>query len=62
MIINRKELARAKVNKIKNGFSAYAETTEVIELIKKELERENISVIIDETPQGCWFIPNKDSE
>jgi len=62
MIINRKEIARAKVRKIKNGFSAFAETKEVIELVKKELEKENIPVYIDETAQGSWFIPVKDNE
>ncbi len=59
MIINRKEIARAKVRKIKNGLSAFAETQEVIDLVKKELEKENIPVHIDQTAQGSWFIPAK---
>lgn len=35
MVINRKEIARGKVAEIKNGFSAFAETQEVISLVKK---------------------------
>lgn len=62
MVINRKEMARAKVRKIKNGLSAFAETNEVIELVKKELENENIPVHVDETDQGCWFIPVNNDE
>lgn len=62
MIMNRREIARDKVRKIKNGFSAFAETKEVIELVKKELEKENIPVYIDETAKGSWFIPVKDND
>lgn len=59
MVIDRKEIARAKVDKIKNGFSAFAETQEVIFLVKKELEKQNIAVITDETEKGCWFYPKR---
>lgn len=59
MVIDRKEIARAKVEKIKNGFSAFAETQEVIFLVKKELEKQGIPVLIDETEKGCWFIPQE---
>lgn len=62
MIISRKKMANAKVNKIKNGYSAFAETKEIIEYIKKELENQNIPVHIDETNQGCWFIPMSKDE
>lgn len=62
MIISRKQMAKAKINKIKDGYSAFAETKEVIDYIKKELEKENIPVHIDETEQGCWFIPEKNEK
>lgn len=62
MIINRKEMARAKIRKIKNGYSAFAETQEIIALVKQELEKENIPVHIDETAKGCWFIPMNSNE
>jgi hypothetical protein len=59
MIINRKRLAREKLEKLKKGYSAYAETEEVAKLIEKELANLNIRVHIDRTPIGCWFIPEK---
>ncbi|KSU83664.1 hypothetical protein QUF84_19440 [Fictibacillus enclensis] len=59
MIINRKEIAREQVKKIQNGFSAFAETKEVAELIKKELMKLNIPVHEDTTDLGSWFIPEK---
>jgi len=59
MIINRRQMARAKIDKVKNGLAAYAETQEIIDYMKKELEKENISVHIDQTAKGCWFTPAK---
>jgi hypothetical protein len=60
MIINRREMARAKVERLKNGFSAFSETTAVTELIMKYITEENLRIHIDKTPYGCWFIPIKD--
>lgn len=57
MIISRKQMARAKVEKLRNGYSAFAETKEVAELIKKELTERNIDVHEDVTELGSWFIP-----
>lgn len=59
MIINRKHLAKAKLEKIKKGYSAYAETEEVAQWIEKELANLDIPVHIDRTPHGYWFIPEK---
>ncbi|MCF6408759.1 hypothetical protein [Pseudalkalibacillus salsuginis] len=59
MIINRKEMARAKVEKLKNGYSAFAETKEVAELIKKQAAELNIEFVEDVTEIGSWFIPAK---
>ncbi|AUS08218.1 hypothetical protein C1X05_04815 [Laceyella sacchari] len=59
MIINRKEMARAKLEKLKNGYSAFAETQEVAEFIEKELEKLDLPVHIDRTEHGCWFIPEQ---
>ncbi|MFC0187889.1 hypothetical protein ACFFJY_06280 [Fictibacillus aquaticus] len=59
MIINRKELARAKVKELQNGFSAFAETKEVVDLIKKEIEKLKLDVHEDVTDVGSWFIPQK---
>lgn len=60
MIINQRELARAKVERIKNGLSAFSETTLVTELIEKYVHEQGLHVHIDKTSVGCWFIPVKD--
>jgi hypothetical protein len=57
MVLNRKEMALKKVEKIKNGLSAFAESKEVIEFIRKELEKDGIIVHEDNTEIGSWFIP-----
>lgn len=58
MIISRRDMARAKVEKIKQGFSAFSETMEVTELIERYIKEEDLDVHIDKTDLGCWFIPN----
>ncbi|MGC4376107.1 hypothetical protein WD019_04090 [Fictibacillus sp. Mic-4] len=59
MIINRKEIARAKVKELQNGFSAFADTKEEAQLIKKEIEKLQIPVHEDVTDLGSWFIPQE---
>lgn len=59
MIISRKQMALAKVEELKQGYSAYAETAEVTRLIERELKRIDLPVHIDRTSQGCWFIPER---
>ena len=60
MIINRKELAKEKITKLKQGYSAFAESKEVAQIIEKEIEALQLDVDIDRTPFGCWFIPKKE--
>jgi putative aminopeptidase FrvX len=57
MLISRKEIAQKKIQKLKDGYSAFAETKEVADYIKKELEKIEIEVHEDLTEFGCWFIP-----
>ncbi|MCL7747786.1 hypothetical protein [Halalkalibacter alkaliphilus] len=57
MVINRKEMAFKKIEKIKNGFSAFAESKEVTELIRNELKKQKIDVHEDVTEVGSWFTP-----
>ncbi len=56
MVINRKEMALKKVEKIKAGYTAFAETKEVAEFIRKQLAKEGINVHEDVTDLGSWFI------
>ncbi|EGK07126.1 hypothetical protein ACFQ49_10140 [Kroppenstedtia eburnea] len=62
MIISRKRMAKAKVEKLKRGFSAYAETKEVADLIEKELAQLDLPVIVEQTQIGYWFIPDVPAE
>jgi hypothetical protein len=62
MIINRKTLAKEKLESLKRGYSAYAETEEVARLIERGLAHLNVPVYIDRTPIGWWFIPEKNKE
>jgi hypothetical protein len=57
VIISRRALARAKLEKLKKGYSVYAETNEVAQYIEKELPSLDFPVHVDRTSIGCWFIP-----
>lgn len=57
--MNPKELAKAKVKRIQDGYSAFAESNELVRLIKRELAKLNVDVQVDETNIGSWFIPKK---
>ncbi|WP_044640890.1 hypothetical protein [Risungbinella massiliensis] len=59
MIINRKHLARQKLEKLRKGYSVYTETKEVQEYLEKEIDQAGIKVTIDRTPIGTWYIPEE---
>lgn len=59
MIINRKHLARQKLEKLKKGYSVYTETKEVREYLEKEIQKSGLEVTVDRTPIGSWFIPSE---
>ncbi|MEH7226445.1 hypothetical protein V7112_21745 [Bacillus sp. JJ1566] len=59
MYINRRKLLNEKMARIKNGFSAYAESPDVINAIKKEIQALNLNVLEEVTEVGSWFIPVK---
>ncbi|SET44847.1 hypothetical protein SAMN05216389_111138 [Oceanobacillus limi] len=61
LVLHEKRICERKMNQLKNGYSAYAESREVIRLIKREILKNNMDVYYDETPNGCWFIPMKES-
>lgn len=61
-IFSSKKLAQEKIEHIKNGFSAYVESPELANLIKKEIQLLNLDVYEDATDIGFWFIPNRKSK
>lgn len=58
MIISRRALARAKLEKLKQGYSVYTEIDEIAQYIEKELDTIDFPVHVDRTDLGCWFIPD----
>lgn len=62
MIIEPKTLVKQKIEQLKNGKNAFAETEEVIRLLKRDIARENLKVIFDETPDGLWIYPDEKKE
>ncbi|MGD6795551.1 hypothetical protein [Metabacillus indicus] len=58
-VLNHKQMAREKAARLKEGFSAYAESNELASLIKKELLAQGLTFHEDSTEFGYWFIPVK---
>ena len=56
-ILDRREMRDEKVKLLKEGRTVYAESPEFIRIIKRKIEKENLSVTYDQTESGCWFIP-----
>lgn len=59
-ILNNRKLAQEKLETIKRGFSAYEESPEIADLIKREIRVLQLDVYEDATEFGFWFIPNKE--
>lgn len=60
-VINHRQQRDEKIAQLKQGTSAYAESKELIRLIKRDIEKEHLDVISEETASGCWFIPKDKS-
>lgn len=59
-ILSSKQVVQEKINHIKKGFSAYVETAELANIIKKECQILQLDVYEDATELGYWFIPKKE--
>ncbi|MEK5441541.1 MULTISPECIES: hypothetical protein [unclassified Fredinandcohnia] len=59
MYINRRKLLNEKMARIKKGYSAYAESPEVVNALKKEIQALDLNVLEEVTDLGSWFIPVK---
>ncbi|WP_027964261.1 hypothetical protein [Halalkalibacillus halophilus] len=57
-VVHKQQLANEKVDRLKNGYSAYAETEELIRLVKRRIQHLNLDIFEDHTDLGSWFIPN----
>ncbi|WP_240452313.1 hypothetical protein [Virgibacillus sp. YIM 98842] len=61
-MLNKRRIRDEKIRQLKAGRNAYAESHELIRLIKRDIERENLHVHYDTTRTGCWFIPLPNTE
>ncbi|MBB6452097.1 hypothetical protein HNQ94_000518 [Salirhabdus euzebyi] len=58
-VLSQSKLVEEKMQQLMNGYSAYAETEELIRLIERNVSKYDLDIILDQTDVGCWFIPNK---
>jgi len=59
-VLNNRSVADNKFNLLLEGYSVYAETEELIRLLKRRIESHNLNnIVIEKNDLGCWFIPNK---
>ncbi|GAB3065211.1 hypothetical protein [Virgibacillus ainsalahensis] len=58
LVINQRRLRDEKIAQLKEGNTAYAESHELIRLIKRSIEKEHLQVYCDDTRSGCWFTPS----
>jgi len=61
-MLNKRRIRDEKIRQLKSGQSAYAESHELIRLIKRDIEREQLHVHYDNSRTGCWFIPLKEDK
>lgn len=57
LVMNQRRIRDQKIVQLKAGQTAYAESAELIRLIQRGINRENLHVHYDQTNAGCWFIP-----
>ncbi|MEQ6377793.1 hypothetical protein RZN22_05060 [Bacillaceae bacterium S4-13-58] len=62
LVLSGHRLVREKTERLMNGYSAFAETQDLIRLIEREITRHNLEVYRDVTENGCWFIPIESKE
>ncbi|HLR02443.1 MAG TPA: hypothetical protein VK111_06865 [Virgibacillus sp.] len=56
-VMNERRIRDEKIAQLKKGRTAYAESHELIRLMKRRIEQENIPVLYDNTHIGCWITP-----
>ncbi|WP_188206413.1 hypothetical protein [Alkalibacillus aidingensis] len=56
-VVQKQRMANQKLDQLLNGYSAYAETDELIRLMRRRINSHNLDIHVDQTDIGCWFIP-----
>ncbi|MDL4840672.1 hypothetical protein [Aquibacillus rhizosphaerae] len=57
LIMSRTLIVQEKLDRLIAGYSAYAETDEIIRLMKREITKLDFQVVCEHTENGCWFVP-----
>lgn len=57
LVIHHHRMRDNKMEQLKNGYTAYCESPELIRLMKRRINKEHLHVLCEETSSGCWFIP-----
>lgn len=57
LIMSYYKLRDEKLAQLRNGHTAYAKSRELIRILKRGIEKEQLRVHYDETQKGCWIIP-----
>lgn len=57
LVMNERRIRDEKIEQLKHGCSAYAESEELIRLMKRGIDRTNLNIHLDYTDTGCLFIP-----
>lgn len=57
-VLDQRQMRDDKIVQLKEGHCVYAESTELIRLIKRGIKKENLDVQLDKSDGGCWFTPN----
>jgi len=57
-VLDRRLMRDEKIDQLKRGRAVYAESSELIRLIKRGIERNGLDVQLEYTEAGCWFTLN----
>lgn len=57
-VLNQRKMRDDKITRLKEGHCVYAESTELIRLLKRGIKKESLDVQLDKSDGGCWFTPN----
>ncbi|HLS67091.1 MAG TPA: hypothetical protein VK029_08885 [Pseudogracilibacillus sp.] len=58
-VLDRRAMRDEKIEQLKSGRSVYAESAELIRLMKRTIEKEKLAITYEMTNGGCWFIPEE---
>ncbi|MEW9675501.1 hypothetical protein ABRT01_04855 [Lentibacillus sp. L22] len=57
LIMPENQIRDEKIKQLKSGQTVYAESSELIRLIKRQIIKQQLQVVYDQTDAGCWFLP-----